>query len=422
MIRISKEYRRSLLPSALFIVAYLTGIALLTLKRSCWHDECHFVDTIMQFEYSFTLSTLMHYNEMSMPLPFMLYAVWGRIFGDSLLCLRLFSLCIAGSTLFAFHFLFFHATRNRRVSFLLLVFLTANPYMAGASGFVFTDMLMMFFLALFLIGGMRHNLPLLCLSSMAGLLCRQYFIFATGAGIVFFLLAWATDLKELKPIRLVGALLISMLPLLALFAFWHGVSPDNALKNLYLADRREFHVNSLTLYITMIAVYAFPVCFAFRNYFYRNIRILFCSFLLSFLYWLYPIVASAVALSSNKDTVGYFHKLLRIWPGARLEHYVFYAFFTLSLPVVLKIGLDCLDRIRQRRLDFSLFLGLAVFAFLLVMPFSYLHWEKYLLPLLPILALYCSAVRIIDSGRTAGIAVPAPESDTIPQRCDKKLP
>ncbi len=398
----SADHRRSLIPVVPFLVIYLGGLALFGLHRPCWHDECHFVDTIMGFEQQFTLSTLTHYNEMSMPLPFVLYAAWGKAFGDSLMVLRLFSLCITGVTLLSFQYLFFLTVRNRTVSFLLLLFLALNPYMAGAGVFVYTDMLMMLSLALFMTGIVRRNAPLLFFSAAAGLLCRQYFIFAVAAGILYFILSGTRNSGEDLPWRApVGALLAATIPAAALFALWHGLNPDNADKSLYISGGPRFHPNSLTLYITLFSVYAFPLLAVYRKRFYRNPRILVCSLLCGLWYPLFPIVASAVALDVNKPTVGYFHRLLRRWPGERFEHWVFFVLFTLALPVCFRLGIDLIGGVRLRKVDLRVFLGLATFSFLAVMPFSYLHWEKYFLPLVPVLALYC-ATAPISSGSKPG--------------------
>ena len=55
--------------------------------------------------------------------------------------------------------------------------------------------------------------------------------------------------------------------------------------------------------------------------------------------------------------------------------------------MIAELLLDAVGRWRSDRVDFQLFLDLVVFAFLAVMPWSYLHWEKYLMPLIPVLVL-----------------------------------
>src|SRR5438132_14065253 len=62
-------------------------------------DEPHFVETIVQFGTSRpSLDLLTHYNEMSGPVPFVLYGAWGRMFGFEPFTLRLFSIVVAVAT------------------------------------------------------------------------------------------------------------------------------------------------------------------------------------------------------------------------------------------------------------------------------------------------------------------------------------
>ena len=44
-------------------------------------DEMRFIETSRNFSSGFGLSLLKHYEEMSTPLPFMLFGMWGKLFG-----------------------------------------------------------------------------------------------------------------------------------------------------------------------------------------------------------------------------------------------------------------------------------------------------------------------------------------------------
>ncbi|MDH5683388.1 MAG: hypothetical protein OEZ20_02865 [candidate division WOR-3 bacterium] len=81
------------------------GIAVyvINLKSPYWADEVHFVETIRQFGKEINLNLIRHYNEMSTPLPFILYALWGRIFGFEVHILRYFSMIIAFITYILFY-------------------------------------------------------------------------------------------------------------------------------------------------------------------------------------------------------------------------------------------------------------------------------------------------------------------------------
>jgi len=50
--------------------------------------------------------------------------------------------------------------------------------------------------------------------------------------------------------------------------------------------------------------------------------------------------------------------------------------------------LDCYQRRKSPDVDFLLFIDLAILTFLLMMPFSYLVWEKYFLPVVPLALIY----------------------------------
>jgi len=172
------------LTTAVF-VCYFIALAVFGLNRPCWHDECHFVETVRLFLTHPSLSTLVHYNEMSTPLPFVLYAVWGWLFGDSLINLRVLSLIIAAFTYLLYYYFFVKTFSGSKTAFWLTFFLALNPYMTGAGIFVYTDMLTMFFLVL-LFFAIRNRSPFLSfIAAAGGLLCRQYYVFVVAAAICY---------------------------------------------------------------------------------------------------------------------------------------------------------------------------------------------------------------------------------------------
>jgi hypothetical protein len=82
-----------------FLIAFIIFESIVViagdLNREPWGDEYHFVQTVKQFGTNFSIETLTHYNEMSGPLPFIIYSLWGRVFGFDLFILRLLSILIA---------------------------------------------------------------------------------------------------------------------------------------------------------------------------------------------------------------------------------------------------------------------------------------------------------------------------------------
>ena len=111
-----KHYRGSLLSLLLFVVAFETFVVFIgDLQRPPWGDESHFIRTVHEFHDRLDLDRLMHYRELSGPLPFIAYAVWGDLVGLDLWRLRILSLLIALLTYLVFHRLLWEHFRNGAV-------------------------------------------------------------------------------------------------------------------------------------------------------------------------------------------------------------------------------------------------------------------------------------------------------------------
>jgi hypothetical protein len=373
-----------LIPWAL-LVCIVAVTAFLYLRRDCWNDECHFIEAIRLFITNISLSTLSEYNELAPPFTFILYAVWGRMVGDSLVTFRILSLIIAMVTYYSFYRLFASIFSDRRKAAWLTLFLAANPYMLGASVFVYTDMITMFFLCIFC-RSMKDRSPILAgISGAGGLLCRQYFVFIVIAAFGWCLVNYAFK-KQRRELAIMGALAICVMPLCACFFLWKGFCPSNFFKTRYMTHGLAFHPNSMTVYIVQMFVYLLPIiCLRIKSL-YANWTVLITSALLCWVYWIFPVTGSPAA-KIKTETIGFFHRLLRSWPGEAREQWVFFICFALALPMLISIFNDMRQRIKSRDGSFPVFIDLSVFAFLFVMPFSYLHWEKYFLPLLPILVM-----------------------------------
>ncbi len=378
--------RPTLLPIVAFLGVYCAVLAGAAITRPCFVDECHFVHACRQFTTAPSLQTFLHYNEMSTPLPFVLYGAWGAVLGSSLITLRVLSLVIACATYLSYFFLFSALSFKPRTSFLLTAFLALNPYMLGLSVFVYTDMLSMLFLALLLLGMARRSAKLALIGSAGGLLCRQYFVFAVIAALAYSLWCYRVR-RQRRDLALASALAVSAAPLGVLFALWKGFSPANARREQYLAHGLTFDSHALTLYVVLMFVYLLPVVVAVWRSVYLDRWKVWLSLALCWAYWLSPVVAGPVTVLTGVTTVGYFNRLLRLWPGGRFEQAVFFACFALALPILLSCLSAAWRQLAARGTDLSLLMSLAVVSFLVVMPWSYLYWEKYFLPLVPILAI-----------------------------------
>ncbi|HWR83018.1 MAG TPA: hypothetical protein VN285_06930, partial [Candidatus Deferrimicrobium sp.] len=324
------EWRRSLVAYILFLVVFQGAvIAIADLKRPHWGDEDHFIQTIRRFGSDTSLHTLKHYNEMSTPLPFVAYAAWGWLVGFETHQLRLLSVLIALLTYLTFHRFLYVVSGNARMTLLTAVFLTVHPYMAGLSIFVFTDMLPILFLILACLAVVRRNAIGLGLALAGTLLCRQYYIFLVISVILFCALEWlnlrnSASSRKRATLSMLPASVMSLIPLGLLVLFWGGVSPDNEMKRLYLAEGFSFHPNALTLYIALLLVYLLPIVVFRWKRIYCHWRILAASAAGSLWYWLFPVAPSKYAVAIDVHTVGLFHRFLQWCSSSEVfQHLVF---------------------------------------------------------------------------------------------------
>jgi hypothetical protein len=376
-------YLKSLLWLLGFLSAYSAVELVFNLNRPYWGDEGHFIGTVRQFGTGLTLEILKHYNEMSTPLPFALYASWGRVVGYETQNLRLLSIMIACLTYISFHRFLFSIFHGSRLALLTTIFFSLNPYMLAFSIFVFTDMSALLFLILCCAAIRNENVVLFAIASTAALLCRQYLVFVTFAAGTYFLVRLAREREAIHAKMLIAAGL-STLPLFLLFWMWQGFNPDNTVKYLYLEGLFNFHLNAITLYVLLFFVYLLPIVLWAWKLFYRQRRILAISAGVSWLYLFFPIVPSKPSIDLGLTTVGVFHRAVQFIFGFQAQHIVLFLCFLMGLPIVVSLIDDTLARLRQQIFDFAFFLGLAILAFLLIMPFSYLAWEKYFLPAMPL--------------------------------------
>jgi 4-amino-4-deoxy-L-arabinose transferase-like glycosyltransferase len=348
-------------------------------------DEIHFAQTIEKFGESPSFELLAHYEEMSGPLPFLLYGAWGRLFGYDPLTLRLLSLLVAVVTYALWFRLSAREFASARGALLATACFLLQPYLLFVSLFVYTDMLAMLFLLMALIA-LREERPLLLCAGIAGaLVCRQHLVFLPLAAGLFLALKYRHG-PRWRGLCLLAGCCAGTLPLMGLLALWEGPCPDNALKQTYLAEGTSFHIESAWLYLSLSAIYLAPALVWKRHSIFASRRMLAVAVLISLLYWLTPITPSPSAIAAGIPHVGMFHKTLAsLLRSPMAVHFIFWLALIPGLLTYLFLSRDLLRRCARRTVEFPVFLDLAVLAFLAVMPWAYLHWEKYLLPLVPIL-------------------------------------
>jgi len=330
-------------------------------------DEGHFLGTSQLFAERLSVEWLRTYPEMSGPLPFLVFAGWGSVFGWSLVTMRLCSLLIGGLTLWVAGLVF----RDARVPLWQAGLLGLNPYWAAMTVFVYTDMLTVLLALLAYRMAMQQRAVPYALAMAGALVSRQYLVYLVAAVALWF--AW----RRVWPMVLASA--ASMVPLGLLVALWGGLAPASPVRGMYLTQSFRFHFEALVGYVAVLFLFCLPWLVTRRPRWSLGVVAMGAA-----LYWLAPVRASLPSLKVGILTTGLVDRALHVMIPLQLGRDLFYA-------LCFGAGLAMLWSWR-RRLELAV---LAVVCFLAVMPVSYLYWEKYLLPVLPLAALVC--VRPVES-------------------------
>ena len=396
------RYRWSLaLLLVLFVVvegALIIGTRGLT--RPPWGDESHFVETVRAFGNDMGLDNIRNYRQVTPPLTFIAYALWGHIAGFDLPHLRLLSLMVAFVFYILIHRIVFETTGKGVLALFVTALLMVNPYMAGVSVFVFTDMITLAFIAASLYAVWRER-PLLLWFGLAGaLLCRQYSVFLMCGACLYAIITWYFDRRPVMAAMAITSFL-SIVPLGMLFLLWGGVAPPVGSAYWNPESDLRFHPGFVSVYLVMTTVYLAPLLAYSWRRLYADRRTLLMSAVAGFYYAAFPIRASEVTvMQTGRTTVGLCHRLIRTTGiGSVAEDVLFMILFMLAMPVVIHVVRIIRSGLKTKILRYDFFLGLLLFCFLIIMPFSYQNWEKYILPLLPVITLL-----LISTEETATIA------------------
>lgn len=348
-----------------------------------WTDEEHFYFTILEFINQPLLPTLKHYEEMSTPLPFILYAFWGWLFGSSLATLRVLSILITFITIISAFQLFKKFQLSNLTSYICILILTLNPYFIGVGFFVYTDLmceLCMLWVFIYLID--RKYLAT-SIWLLLAILCRQYMILFLPVIAIFIFSKQSFKINNAL-IKQELLLLIPVVGFAALMVFWGGASPDNTLKELYIHRAYTFHWDAITAYMAASMVYTFPLLFLMLKNTKKN-HLLFVVPLSAIWFGLFPVQGSQVAIDSiiHIDTIGLIHKATHTLPQYIEQGIWLLLFMCSSLVIVLLV-----EKAFKNYQSPAFLICMSWLFFLLTMSLSYLTWEKYLLPILPLLIVF----------------------------------
>ena len=351
-------------------------------NRPPWGDEEHFLHTVRIFGQGLSWDLLRSYPEMSAPLTYVLYAAWGSLAGFDTPTLRLLSPLIAAATVLVWYAFLGDVNPSKALALLALFTIVLNPYFAGLSVFVFTDMLSLLGLAVTAIGVSRRKAWLAACGLALATCSRQYLAFLAPAVIGGPLIGS----RGVGSGKWILASVAGMMPLGALVVLWGGhLAPSNAIREVYTADGLRFDPHALSLYISAPAAYLLPLTLIALPQLRRSWSpaLLIAAVLAALFVVLVPVAPSLAQTREGSFTVGFLHRAVELMLGNTGSRVVFpvLAFVNIwTMGVALESGVRSLGS--ARRPDAEIFVWLAIAAFLAVMPFSYMPWEKYALPLL----------------------------------------
>jgi 4-amino-4-deoxy-L-arabinose transferase-like glycosyltransferase len=375
----------------LFSVLSLSILGIIALQRPFHGDERHIVETIRLFANSFSFDTIKNYPEVTPPFFFIFYALWAKLFGQSIESLRVLTLIISFITWQLLYWLNSYFTKNAKHSFLLSFLVVINPYFFGTSVYVFTDMLTIMLLLTGIIVFLKNQILLFTILSTLAILSRQYVIIFPISIIIYSFLTYKKNNQN--SIKLFIASIISFIPIFIFILIWKNVSPQSGIDKWIIPNSSFYNVDYITSYITFSIIYSLPIIILYFFKIKLNYRTVIITLMFTVALSFFPIKPSlATLVQTNYTTVGYAHKLfVRILGDRSLSLKIFlglllFAGTYLSIDI-LKFALKNLKDVLEDKKIVPILLWIL---FLLIMPLSYQVWEKYLTMVLPffILSIY----------------------------------
>lgn len=369
----------------LLLLCYAAFTVLTGLDHPIRGDEGHFIETARFFGTGGIASALKDYGEITPPLSFVLFGLWGRLFGFSPGTLRVLSIMMGFLTLVLLYVLYLRLSGGLKHAVTGMLVLLLNPYLSGLSVHVFTDIPQLLTVTIAVIALLdRRPLPLFVALSLS-LLARQYSLCFVVAFVLW--LAVKGSLKERRGRRLLAAVLLSTLPLLGLFAVWGGPAPPSGLRLWVVDDGSFYRIGFIYTYVMFLALYSLPLLPLVRRMLFDK-RNAIPAVILSLGTLLFPVVPSAAtALQTDFSTVGLAHRAITAVLGSG-------ALFSVIQFILSWAGFSAITGLIRRdmgtgrdNVNEATLLTLMTVSFLLLMPVSFQVWEKYLVMVQPFFVL-----------------------------------
>ncbi len=156
-----------------------------------------------------------------------------------------------------------------------------------------------------------------------------------------------------------------------------------------MKNRSYYNLDYINTYLTFSTVYIFPLII----YYFHKRRLsklhLIYSLIISVILSLFPVQPSLATLGqTNVRTVGYAHKFLAEIFGMNSVHLNIFLFIFLlaGCYITMSLVIDLIKKFQDKSIDNPSIFSLLWISFLIIMPFSFQVWEKYLIMILPFYA------------------------------------
>jgi len=258
--------RESPVAAALILALPLLIVALITdLDFMPQTDEAKFHwDVIQQFDAEWPAVPWREYHAATTPLPYIAWALWGKVLGFELPLLRALTLILSYAGVLAFYLL----ARNRNhhwplAESLLLLF---SPYIFLNSFTIYTVNVGLLFEVLALWFYLRADQPsdwpaLLWggLAATAAIYCRQHYIFLpAGMALWWAISRWRAKQVGWRDLRNLVLIALPITLFLPIVVAWGGMTPP-AFQGLHSLTISPVHINFLVIFI---GLYCAPVVIA----------------------------------------------------------------------------------------------------------------------------------------------------------------
>ncbi len=143
-------------------------------------------------------------------------------------------------------------------------------------------------------------------------------------------------------------------------------------------------------YITFSVIYIFPIVILFYSRIRLDIKNFLIAIIFTFGLTFFPIKPSIATLAfTDYNTVGFIHQYLNkiLTDNILGLKIIFWILLLIGIYINVEIVKRFVFAVKAKILEKEIILTILWFLFLLIMPFSYQVWEKYLTMILPFLVL-----------------------------------